>query len=50
MTWKPIIVAVDDSPEAASAAALGWRLATRAATSCHFVTSYRTPQPRSRRS
>lgn len=37
MKWKPIIVAVDDSPEAASAAALGWRIATSANTSCHLV-------------
>ena len=37
MTWKPIIVAVDDSPESASAAAFGWRLATSANMSCHFV-------------
>lgn len=37
MTWKPIIVAVDDSPEAAAAAALGWRLAAAAGTTCHLV-------------
>lgn len=37
MAWKPIIVAVDDSPEAATAAALGWRLAAAARTTCHFV-------------
>ncbi len=37
MGWKPIIVAVDDSPESASAAALGWRLAQAAGTSCHLV-------------
>lgn len=43
MRWKPIIVAVDDSPESASAAALGWRLATSAKTSCHFVHAVHDP-------
>jgi len=43
MTWKPIIVAVDDSPESAAAAALGWRLSQEAATSCHFVHVVRDP-------
>ena len=37
MAWKPIIVAVDDSPEAATAAALGWRLAAAAGTTCHHM-------------
>lgn len=37
MTWKPIIVAVDDAPESADAAAVGWRLAQAAGTSCHLV-------------
>ena len=37
MAWKPIIVAVDDSPEAAIAATLGWRLAAAAGTTCHLV-------------
>lgn len=43
MTWKPIIVAVDDSPESAAAAALGWQLATAANTSCHFVHAVQDP-------
>ena len=43
MTWKPIIVGVDDSPEAVAAAALGWRLAAAAHTSCHFVHAVQDP-------
>jgi len=37
MSWKPIIVRVDESPESASAAALGWRIAQAAGVTCHFV-------------
>jgi nucleotide-binding universal stress UspA family protein len=37
MSWKPIVVGVDASPSAAAAAALGWKLAGIARTSCHFV-------------
>ena len=37
MTWKPIVVGVDASPEAAGAAALASRIAAAARTSCHLV-------------
>ncbi|HYL22736.1 MAG TPA: universal stress protein [Gemmatimonadales bacterium] len=37
MAWQPVVVGVDDSPAAAGAAALGWRLAAAAGTSCHLV-------------
>ncbi len=37
MSWKPIVVGVDASPEAAGAAALGARAAEEAGTSCHLV-------------
>ncbi|HEU5262307.1 MAG TPA: universal stress protein [Gemmatimonadales bacterium] len=43
MVWKPIVVAVDDSPEAANAAAFGWRLADMVGTSCHLV--HAVPDP-----
>src|SRR3990172_337206 len=43
MVWKPIVVAVDDSAEAATAAAFGWRLADLAGTSCHLV--HAVPDP-----
>jgi len=45
MSWKPIVVGVDDSPEAAAAAALGWKLAEAAKTKCHLV--HATPDIRS---
>ncbi len=35
--WKPIVVGVDTSPESASAAAMGWRMAQAAGTTCHLV-------------
>jgi len=37
MSWKPIVVGVDTSPEAAGAAAFAVRAAQRAATACHLV-------------
>ncbi len=45
MSWKPIVVGVDDSPAAAAAAALGWKLAEAAKTKCHLV--HATPDIRS---
>jgi nucleotide-binding universal stress UspA family protein len=35
--WKPFVVGVDASPEAAGAAAFALRAATRAGTTCHLV-------------
>ncbi len=43
MAWKPIIVAVDDAPESAAAAALGWRLARAAGTTCHLIHAVHDP-------
>jgi nucleotide-binding universal stress UspA family protein len=37
MSWKPIIAGVDASPEAAAAAAVAWRIAQKAGTTCHLV-------------
>lgn len=37
MVWKPILVGVDTSAEAAQAAALGQEIAHAAGTSCHLV-------------
>ena len=37
MSWKPIVVAVDASTEAAGAAAFAVRLSQRAGTSCHLI-------------
>ena len=37
MSWKPVIVGVDASPEAVPAAAFAWDIARRAHTSCHLV-------------
>lgn len=37
MSWQPIVVGVDASPEAAGAAAFACRMAERAGTSCHLV-------------
>ena len=37
MTWGPIIVGVDGSPEAAGAAKLGYRVARAAGESCYLV-------------
>src|SRR5438105_6594610 len=37
MSWKPIVVGVDTSPEAPGAAAFAVRAAQRAATACHLV-------------
>ena len=37
MSWNPIVVGVDDSPEAAWAAALGAGLAQITGTNCHLV-------------
>ena len=41
MSWKPIVVGVDTSPEAASAAAFASRMADMAGTTCHLVHSAR---------
>jgi nucleotide-binding universal stress UspA family protein len=43
VSWAPIVVGVDESREAAAAAALGWRLARAAGTSCHLVHAVRDP-------
>src|SRR5437667_3887942 len=37
MPWKPIVVGVDASPEAADAAVFAVAVAHRAKTSCHLV-------------
>src|SRR2546426_3202102 len=37
MPWKPIVVGVDASPEAADAAVFAVAVAHRAETSCHLV-------------
>ncbi len=37
MLWRPIVVGVDASPEAAGAAAFSVRMSQRAGTSCHLV-------------
>lgn len=37
MTWKPIVAGVDASPQAATAAALAWRIAQAAKAECFFV-------------
>ena len=37
MSWKPIVAGVDASTEAAAAAALAWRIAQRAGTTCQLV-------------
>jgi nucleotide-binding universal stress UspA family protein len=37
MTWQPIVVGVDGSPESARAAALGAYIAERAGTSCYLI-------------
>jgi len=37
MSWQPIVVGVDTSPEAAGAAAVACRLGAAAGTSCHLV-------------
>src|SRR5260370_25475412 len=37
MSWKPIIVGVDGSPESVRAAVLGVAAAERAGTTCHLV-------------
>src|SRR3989442_12287900 len=37
MPWKPIVVGVDASPEAAGAAVFAVAVAHRAETSCHLV-------------
>src|SRR5260370_33828223 len=37
MSWQPIVVGTDPSPEAAGAAAFACRLAERAGTSCRLV-------------
>lgn len=41
MTWKPVIVGVDASLQAAQAAELGWRIAAAAGVSCHLVHAIR---------
>jgi len=42
-SWKPIVVGLDASPEAAEAAALGYRLAEAVGTTCHFT--HAAPEP-----
>src|SRR5712691_9912094 len=37
MSWQPIVVGVDGSPEAAGAAAFAFSMSQRAGTSCHLV-------------
>ncbi len=37
MSWQPIVVGVDASPEAAGAAAFAVRMSQRAGTSCHLI-------------
>lgn len=37
MSWKPIVAGVDASSEAAAAAAVAWRIAQRAGTTCQLV-------------
>lgn len=37
LCWKPIIVGIDDVPESAAAAAMGWKIATAAGTRCVLV-------------
>jgi nucleotide-binding universal stress UspA family protein len=41
MSWKRLLIGVDDSPEAAAAAALGWRLAQQLRAECHLVHAVR---------
>lgn len=43
MSWKPIIIGADTSPEAAAAVTFGCRLAQAAETTCHVV--HATPDP-----
>src|SRR5688500_4362363 len=43
MTWKPIVVGIDDSAEAAGAAMEAARLARRAGTTCQLVHAVRDP-------
>lgn len=37
MTWKPIVVGVDQSPQALAAAAFAWHIAQAAKTDCYLV-------------
>ena len=37
MSWTPIVVGVDQSPQAAAAAAFAWELAQIAKAECYFV-------------
>src|SRR2546430_8476382 len=37
MSWQPIVVGVDASPEAAGAAAFAFRMSQQAGTTCHLV-------------
>ncbi len=41
MSWKPIVVGVDEAPESGAAAVLGWRLAATTGTSCRLVHAVR---------
>jgi nucleotide-binding universal stress UspA family protein len=43
MSWKPVVVGVDDSQESAKAAMLGLEIAEAAETSCHLVTAVPDP-------
>lgn len=43
MSWKPIVVGVDDSLEAARAATLAYQIAKAAGTSCRLVTAVPDP-------
>lgn len=37
LTWKPVVVGVDASPESAVAVTMGWRIAQMAGVKCHVV-------------
>src|SRR4029077_15306740 len=43
MSWKPFVVGVDASPEAAGAAVFAVDAAQRAATACHLIHVTRDP-------
>jgi len=43
MSWKPIVVGIDASPEAVEAASFGGRMAARAGVTCRLVHATRDP-------
>ena len=43
MTWQPIVVGADASPEGALAVTLGWTVAAAASAPCHVVHGVREP-------